>query len=426
MEIIGEKNERNIGKPPDGFLDEFHRCNNEIDQDMLDDISQPPHTSHAGEVHIKTEVVNNKCFDNLSQRNQAQGFETTSYSSLYNVSVRIVEEIDKWIKKNEKEHESTSLTVNENQITEKKDFDLPPNLQPLLDKNSERVLANSVSFPKDVATQTDGNDVFNMSREIDSCDVAAQTMQENRLSEPPLGFVTRNFDSNQMTAMLDFAELLAESRSLDYFDLYNVRQRLLAIYKSSLPPEITLVFNAAEQSAFIVVCESLTVVTRNASRKEGSASSKTWCIVSRITVVQPSPYLTPLKHNNVFSPIVTCSRSSHSSKLISEGLSKVGTISCPVTKVKHSTPSKSTSPIAITQAIIQVYKPGKVLYKEKTPVYAVAKNRNQARMNINNYTGFKNLALFCLVCFGVNKYRYPCNKASGVLRTIPETSKNST
>lgn len=234
MEIIGETNERNITKPPDGFLDEFLRCNKEIGQDII----QPSNTSHAGEVHIKTEVVKNKCFDNLSQRNQAQGIETTSYSSLYNVSVRIVEEIDKWIKKNEKEHESAGLTVNENQTTEKKDLDLPPNLQPLIDKNSERILANSVSFSKDVATQTEGNDVFNMAREIGSCDVAGQTMQENRLSEPSLGFVTRNFSSNQMTAMLDFAALLAESRSLDYFDLYNVRQRMLAIYKSSLSPEI--------------------------------------------------------------------------------------------------------------------------------------------------------------------------------------------
>uniref|UniRef100_A0A1A9VXP4 Uncharacterized protein n=1 Tax=Glossina austeni TaxID=7395 RepID=A0A1A9VXP4_GLOAU len=238
MDIIGEKDERNIGKLPDGILDEFLRCNNEIGQDMLDDISQPPNTSHAGEMHIKTEIVNNKCFDNRSERNQTPRFETTSYSSLYNVSVRIVEEIDKWIKKDEKENESTSLTVNENQIIEKKDLDLPPSLQPLTAKNSEMVLANNVSFSKDVATQTDDNDTFDMIREIDSCDVAAETMQENRLSEPRLGFVTRNFNSNQMTAMLDFAELLTESRSLDYLDVYNVRQRMLAIYKSSLSPEI--------------------------------------------------------------------------------------------------------------------------------------------------------------------------------------------
>ncbi|KAL9925072.1 uncharacterized protein ACN2A1_011057 isoform 1-T3 [Glossina fuscipes fuscipes] len=117
-------------------------------------------------------------------------------------------------------------------------LDLPPNLQQLIDESSDRVLANTVSFFKDVATQTDGNGIFNMIEEIDSYDMAADTIQENRLNDPPLVFATRNFNSNQMTAMLHFADLLRESCPQEYFDLYNVQQRMLAIYKSSLSPEV--------------------------------------------------------------------------------------------------------------------------------------------------------------------------------------------
>lgn len=52
--------------------------------------------------------------------------------------------------------------------------------------------------------------------------------------------------------------------------------------------------------------------------------------------------------------------------------------------------------------------------------------RDVCYFNNRSFFVLFSLALFCLVCFGINKYRYPCIKASGVLRTIPETSKNST
>uniref|UniRef100_A0A1B0B4P8 Uncharacterized protein n=1 Tax=Glossina palpalis gambiensis TaxID=67801 RepID=A0A1B0B4P8_9MUSC len=237
-------------------------------------------------------------------------------------------------------------------------LDLPPNLQQLIDESSDRVLANTVSFFKDVATQTDGNGNFNMIEEIDSYDVAADPIQENRLNDPPLVFATRNFNSNQMTAMLYFADLLRESCPQEYSDLYNVQQRMLAIYKSSLSTEVSWT-NASSYPR-----HNLT----NEFTNRGSLN------------------LTPTRFSS--SPSIQI-------RILAAGLSTltVREIVDPIFASCTSPSGTRTSPLLYKLInppfFCLVYKPGKVLYKEKTPVLLIAKNRNQARMNINNYKSLK-------------------------------------
>lgn len=126
-----------------------------------------------------------------------------------------------------------------------KSMKLPPALlSSETSKNSEtRIMDYSVSLLNNISTQTDDDDIFNLKNQpnVSTYDaavqctplvanIAVQTTEETSLDDLPIISIIRSFDSNQLMALHDFAELLRQQCSPDITHMYRVRERMMNIY----------------------------------------------------------------------------------------------------------------------------------------------------------------------------------------------------
>uniref|UniRef100_A0A1A9ZD90 Uncharacterized protein n=1 Tax=Glossina pallidipes TaxID=7398 RepID=A0A1A9ZD90_GLOPL len=126
-----------------------------------------------------------------------------------------------------------------------KSMKLPPTLlSSETPNNSEtRIMDYSFSLTNNVSTQTDDDDIFNLKTlsNVSTYDaavqstplianIAVQTAEETSLDDLPIISIIRSFDSNQLMALHDFAELLRQQRSSNATHMYRVRERMVNIY----------------------------------------------------------------------------------------------------------------------------------------------------------------------------------------------------
>uniref|UniRef100_A0A1B0B2U5 Uncharacterized protein n=1 Tax=Glossina palpalis gambiensis TaxID=67801 RepID=A0A1B0B2U5_9MUSC len=111
--------------------------------------------------------------------------------------------------------------------------------------NSEtRIMDYTFSLPNNISTQTHDDDIFNLKNvaNVTTYDVAVQltpltankavqTTEAISLDDLPIMSIIRSFDSNQLMALHNFAELLLQPCSSDATHMYRVRECLLNICK---------------------------------------------------------------------------------------------------------------------------------------------------------------------------------------------------
>uniref|UniRef100_A0A1A9UGN2 Uncharacterized protein n=1 Tax=Glossina austeni TaxID=7395 RepID=A0A1A9UGN2_GLOAU len=124
-------------------------------------------------------------------------------------------------------------------LNKSKSMKLPPNLL----SSETRIMDCSFSLRNNISTQTDDDDIFNL-RNVPNvstydaavqstpvmANIAVQTTEETSLDDLPIISIIRSFDSNQLMALHDFAELLREQCSPDTTHMYRMRERMLTIY----------------------------------------------------------------------------------------------------------------------------------------------------------------------------------------------------